>query len=132
MGLNDALFPYDYVDAMLSRGRHRRMFIVEGARDALALMQNDVPALALLGSRQWSENKKRLVTSICEERKVAPVVMLDADAADAQRRIYKDLKGEGGEQVRLDRWECKLGIKDLDPATLPAPMWRKLRKASTM
>jgi len=52
--------------------------IVEGAVDALKLMYNGIPAIAALGTNQWSDVKTRLVIS---KRPSAVICMGDGDKA---------------------------------------------------
>lgn len=58
-----ALFPYDFTRRfMLSHGNI--VALVEGPRDALNLLQGGFPALAILGSKNWSTYKAELVTAL--------------------------------------------------------------------
>ena len=64
---NEILFPYDYVVEYLKDvpPSERQVCIVEGPRDALNLIQNDVMALANLGGDTvWSEDKSELIVDL--------------------------------------------------------------------
>ena len=63
----EILFPYDYVAKKLKElpPRERKLVLVEGPRDALNLLQNDVMALANLGGETvWSEEKSELIMDL--------------------------------------------------------------------
>lgn len=82
-----ALFPYDYV-----KKRNKGIIIIsEGPRDVLNLNQYGLSALAILGTRSWSDYKKDLILSL-NPKKI--ILALDPDEAGekATRRIYRDFK----------------------------------------
>lgn len=86
------LFPYDLVDRMIRRRGLTYVVLVEGQRDALRLIKYGIPAVAILGTKNWSKQKRNLVLSLGVDK---VVVMMDADAAgiEASNVIMKDLKG---------------------------------------
>ena len=51
------LFPYDYA----TRENPRTIVLVEGPRDALSLLANGIPAIAILGTHSWSQKKNQLL-----------------------------------------------------------------------
>lgn len=55
-----SLFPYDYVKSFMKE-RNNMLALVEGPRDALNLIQGGIPALAILGSKNWSNVKKNYI-----------------------------------------------------------------------
>ena len=130
-GLGRAWFPFDYVEEMLGSGNFRKVFVVEGPRDALTLIQAGVPALALLGTQQWKESRKKSLLKMCARHGAVPVVMMDGDAAGrkAQRKITADLGGV--ETVDLTALGKRTGKQGLDPADLPRTILKTLRKLST-
>lgn len=72
------LYPYDYsVELMKSRGLSS-IVLTEGPRDALRLLHLGFPALCILGTHSWSEQKFRLLTLSGAERLIP---MFDGDAA---------------------------------------------------
>lgn len=59
--LTVGLFPYDYaVDLMVRKGLST-LVLVEGPRDVLRLLRAGIPALCILGTQSWSEEKIRLL-----------------------------------------------------------------------
>lgn len=55
-----SLFPYDYTKSIMKQAGNF-VTLVEGPRDALNLLQGGIPALAILGSQNWSKDKLNLV-----------------------------------------------------------------------
>ena len=134
-----SLFPYDYVSGMLDTGKYSRVAIVEGPRDALKLIDYDIPALAILGTNNWSDSKKSWVLGLCELNEVKPVVIMDADKVNtikvgpgqkAQMNIVNSLASKMGanqvDQVTLWTHARKLGVDNMDPASMPKSLKHKL------
>ena len=123
----------DLASDMLSKGRARNsVFLVEGARDALRLVDAGLSALALLSTSQWNSRKKTQLVSLCMEHSADPVVMMDSDAAGikAQKRMASDLQDTGLDvkEIKLAVHARKMGLRDLDPADLDDGFCDKLRK----
>lgn len=90
------LFPYDYVERMIEKKGLRYVVLVEGARDALRLIVKGVPALAILGTKNWSDAKRALVMSMDIDR---VVLMMDAD--DAGIKARKDIREHFGKKMEV-------------------------------
>lgn len=58
------LLPYDFVWEYVRRNRLRFVVIVEGPRDALRLLMLGIPAIAVLGSKNFSDDKALLLGSL--------------------------------------------------------------------
>lgn len=71
------LFPYDYVRNMIKED-NSLLALVEGPRDALNLIQYGIPALCILGSKNWSSIKSDLV-NILDPKLL--ILAFDADEA---------------------------------------------------
>jgi DNA primase len=71
------LFPFDYVKSIY-REYNSTVALVEGSRDALRLIQHGLPALAILGSQNWSEKKANLI-KMMNPKKI--VMAFDGDRA---------------------------------------------------
>ena len=120
------LFPFDSVPKMLKKTTH--LVIVEGPRDALRLIDCDIPAVAILGTNSWSATKRNLVLSLCAEYEAEPLVMLDSDepGQKAQKTLVKELKPHSNvAQVNLSL--VSNGVK-MDPANMPEKLVSKLRR----
>lgn len=79
------LFPFDYV-----RDHHLNdepIVLVEGEVDALKLLQAGIPALSILGSNNWSDQKLDLLLSLNFKR-----VYLLMDPDPAGRKAEKSIK----------------------------------------
>jgi len=54
------LFPFDYVAAL----RPKTVVLVEGQIDALVLIQFGIPALCMMGTNNWSDDKRTLLMNL--------------------------------------------------------------------
>lgn len=127
------LFPYDYVSKMIRKKELDYVVLVEGQRDALRLITLGIPAIAILGTKNWSKEKRNLVLSLPVE---SVVVMMDADEAGVacSNVVMKDLKGRTHRRliklVEIQRnLEKKKGSalgENLDPGNCPEKILRKL------
>ena len=90
-----SLFPFDYTKNLVKELNKTYskvpLFIVEGPRDALNLLQNNIPALALLGCTSWCSDLISLLY-VCNASEY--IVLMDGDLAGkgACLRIKKDLE----------------------------------------
>ena len=75
-----------------SRHKVKDLYLVEGPRDALNLIQHGLDAIALLGSQSWSEEKKQKLLRLSPYRLINA---LDPDIAGekARKKINSDLAG---------------------------------------
>lgn len=105
------LFPYDYVRGMKNS---KSLAVVEGPRDALRLIRDGFPALAVLGANNWSPIKRDLVLGLSPN----PLIMMDGDKAGrlAAQSIASSLTE--AKVVDLSSISAKLGRK-VDPANMP-------------
>lgn len=58
------LFPLNLVKDCLKKYKLKYVFLVEGPRDALALLSHGIPALAVLGAEQFSETKMIMIENL--------------------------------------------------------------------
>jgi 5S rRNA maturation endonuclease (ribonuclease M5) len=58
------LFPYAYTARLIKEKQHRFIILVEGPRDALRLLKNGLPAMAILGSNNISKTKLMFITNL--------------------------------------------------------------------
>jgi hypothetical protein len=82
------LFPFDYV---YRHFRHRAVVLVEGQVDALTLIHAGIPALAIFGTKNWSEFKRTLLISAGFRQLI---VAMDGDESgqQLQRTLVPQLK----------------------------------------
>lgn len=89
------LFPYDYTKRLIKSKNKNYVVLVEGQRDALSLLQHNIPALATLGTQNWEKNGDLYKISLLENLNIKYVfVMFDSDKAGivGAKNVYKDLK----------------------------------------
>lgn len=128
---NIGLFPYDLVHKALTKKNIQTMVLMEGPRDAMNSIQMGIPALAILGSNNWSEVKADLVTSLPINR---VITCFDPDEAGdkAKKLVYSTLKDViEVKNFDLKVWHRKLGWSDknaLDPGNMPQQVARAIRK----
>lgn len=85
------LFPYDFSINLMRESELTTLVLVEGPRDALRLLANDIPACAILGTQSWAKRKGQLI-EIAGVQKV--VTCFDGDDAgmEATDNITPKLK----------------------------------------
>lgn len=83
------LFPFDYSISILTATH--TVVLVEGQRDALRLIQNGIPAMCIMGTQNWSDEKSQLLELYGVER---AVIFMDGDEAGiaGAKKVYSSLK----------------------------------------
>lgn len=76
--LTHGLFPFDPAIKLMKSLGLKTVILVEGPRDALRLIRAGIPAMSMLGTHSWSNQKTRLLEFAGVERLV---LFLDGDAA---------------------------------------------------
>lgn len=123
-----ALFPFDYVVKKFlkkahKRGKKRVIFLVEGPRDALHLIQNGIPAFAFLGSStKWSDYVGDL---ILQQEPDLIVLAFDADApgVKALKKSFKFFQSRAKKVIRLNMDEGS------DPAQLKPKQLKRIKRS---
>lgn len=118
---NVGLFPYDYTLQMLEETGIRTLTLTEGVRDPLNSIQHGIPALAILGTHNWSDIKAELILSLPIDR---VVLAFDPDEAGdaATKLVYKTLKNE----IPVRRFDFSKYGSDIDPGAMNADIAKKL------
>jgi len=119
------LYPYDYVRDNFSNST---VVIVEGPRDALNLLQHDIPALALLGAGTWNKIKELLVLSLDPTR---VITALDPDQAGnlGTVKINKTLKDVlDVKRFKMCPEDKEAGIEKEDPGNLTLDRINQLKR----
>jgi 5S rRNA maturation endonuclease (ribonuclease M5) len=128
------LFPYDYVAKKLQElpAKDRKICAVEGPRDALNLIQNNVLALANLGGETiWNEYKSELLMDL---NLSALVIATDPD--NVGNRLANIIKRQLGEAIpKIVRFKMEIKttpsgkvISKEDPGSLTFDRIQYLRK----
>lgn len=134
--LQYGLYPFDYsIQMMQDLGLHT-MVIVEGPRDALRLIHAGIPAVSILGTNSWTVAKMRLLEFAGVERLI---LALDGDLAgrvatygtEVREGILPMAKSHFADVRNMKLWvhAKRLGVKKLDPCTLPRDLIRRLKNA---
>lgn len=113
----EGLFPFDYALKVAKRKKVKTLVIVEGPRDALRLLRYGIPAIAVLGTQNWSKEKANLLI----DTGMRIMICMDGDAAGekARKTIKKDLKKHGNYCVyNLFKLAQELGVDKLDPGEM--------------
>lgn len=116
----DVLFPFDYV--RLNYPKTDSVVLVEGEVDALKLVQAGIPALAILGTNNWSDTKKDLLHALGVSN---VFLLMDPDFAGKKATAY--LTADLQDDFQLSA----LGLSDVDqdPGSLEPEqlLWLKKR-----
>lgn len=99
------LFPFDYALKLMKRIDSQTIVLVEGQRDALRLLAMGIPAMCILGTQSWSDNKCRLLELGGVKR---VVLFMDGDCAgiEATEKIEPTLQSMFEVRV-LKLWKMK-------------------------
>lgn len=76
--MEEGLFPFDYSINLMNEIGINAIVLVEGQRDALRLIENGIPAMAVLGTNNWSHRKANLLEISGVE---TVFLMMDGDPA---------------------------------------------------
>jgi len=128
---NKGLFPYDYVDRLINKEEKDYVVLVEGARDALRLLNYGIPTLAILGTNNWSKDKIQLLTLLNIKR---VYLLMDADdpGVNARKEIKKEMEKKIETiSIKLDKIQRDIvgefDKKDAwDPGNMPKKYLKKL------
>jgi 5S rRNA maturation endonuclease (ribonuclease M5) len=85
------LLYFDYSVKLMKRQNLRSLVLCEGPRDSLRLLQAGIPAMSVLGAKNWYEGKRFQLERAKPERLI---LMMDGDKAgrEATRHILKDVR----------------------------------------
>ncbi len=86
------LFLYDQAIELMREQCHTTIVLCEGPRDAMRLMRESIPAVAILGINSWSDHKRLLLELAGVEQVISA---MDGDDAGwkADKILSKSLKG---------------------------------------
>lgn len=80
------LLGFDYAISLPAFKKYRIIFIVEGPRDAMRLLELGIPAVSIIGSKNWSKAKKELLLT-CEPDLVCSLFDNDDAGRQAGRQV---------------------------------------------
>lgn len=97
------LFPFDYAISQMSE--KKAVVLVEGQRDALRLLDQGIPAICIMGTHSWTDEKSKLLDLYGVKR---AIICLDGDDAgiSGTNLIYPSLKKfvEKTSVIKLWNW----------------------------
>lgn len=123
------LFPLKLVRSWIRKKGFRYVVLVEGPRDALALLSYGIPALAVLGSEQFGDSKRQIIEMLDLD---CVFTMVDNDkGGDLLRKNIKESFKSSGIQVMhfklpKDR-DAKGRLIKLDPDNAPKKFIREAK-----
>lgn len=100
------LFPFDYAISMMRELESKSIVLVEGQRDALRLLEMGIPAMCILGTQSWSQQKAQHLESAGVEQLI---LFMDGDCAGikATKLIRTASRGMFESIVSLALWKMK-------------------------
>lgn len=96
------MFPFDYAVKLAHKiadkyGTVPSVVAVEGQRDALRLLENKIPAVSILGTQSWTNEKAKLLNASGIER-----LILFMDGDDAGRIATENIAEQLAEQHYIE------------------------------
>lgn len=113
-----SLFPFDFTRKMMKK--KKILALVEGPRDALNMIQYGFPALAILGSKNWSSLKSNLVRILNPKK-----LILAFDNDEAGQSAFNTVSKSFSDLTNLSKIEFE---SNQDPADLTKEQIQKLYK----
>lgn len=116
------LFGYEYIKKIMRKYEYRSIVLVEGPRDFLRLVTNQIPALGILGTLNFDKKKLLYIMGMNSMLKTI-YVLSDNDSAGT--KMYKNIKQVAGDlievkRIRLPRDKDKKGrLIKMDPDSAP-------------
>jgi len=140
--LEAGLLGWENAMSLMRKLKVRTLVLVEGARDALYLQQHGIPAIAILGTQAFGEDKLELIYYYTKANKV--IFLMDGDKAGRKATyLLRDIfEGTPFDTVTIKLWRYylkegkmvkrKRGVSyskslNIDPATLPKYQINKLK-----
>jgi len=120
------LFPFDYALQLMKKKKLITLVLTEGPRDALRLLSKGIPAVAILGTNNWTDSKMHTIEVSPVKRLV---IMMDGDkpGRKATLQIWKMTRLRMKTRiVKLWRVAEKLGRK-IDPNNAPREVFENLQ-----
>lgn len=120
------LFPFSYTKRLLEVRKFNFVVLVEGPRDALRLLLNGIPALAILGSKNMSKSKAMFLESLGVDTYYA---LTDCDkGGDTMWERCKQYLKDTGKLRRMKLPEDKVNGEAMDPGNAPVSVMKRIIK----
>ncbi len=124
----EGLFPFDVAVRMMIRKGLKTLVLVEGQRDALRLLRAGIPAVAIMGTNNWTEDKMYILENADIEK---IILCMDGDkpGREATKKILPMIKKHFEvDVIRLWKLAEKMEVKKIDPYEAPVSLIRKLKE----
>ena len=125
------LLGYDYIKKIVRKYGYTSIVLVEGPRDAMRLIDNSIPALAILGIENFSQKKLLRILGISS--KIDTIYVLpDNDRAGTQ--MFKKIKEVAGDLVQVKHLKLPKDKDDegklikMDPDDAPLHIIKDVRR----
>lgn len=125
------LLGYEYVKRIVRKYQYGSVVLVEGPRDMLRLIDNKIPALAILGSENFSEKKLLRILALSSTLHTI-YVMPDNDKAGT--KMYKNVKAAAKGMVQVKRLrlpterDMEGNLIKMDPDDAPIGLIKQVKK----
>jgi len=116
------LFPFDFTKALIKKRGLKTIVPVEGPRDALRCLQMGIPAVAVLGSANWSELKAELIASLGIEQ-----ILTAFDGDKAGNKVTKDVFDSFKGEYDINRFRFDRYGEGIDPGNAKREIMMKLK-----
>lgn len=116
------LFGYEFIKPIIRKAKYRSIVITEGPRDFLRMVDNQIPALSILGSRNFDETKLMYIMSISSSLDTIYVL---PDNDKAGKEMYKLIKEVARGRIKVKHLKLpkekdkKGNVIKMDPDNAP-------------
>jgi len=124
---------FDYAIKMMKEQGHKTIVLCEGPRDAMRLLRYGIPAVCILGTQSWSDEKRLILEQSPAEN---VVIFMDGDLPNKQgvipgkvatQKIVKSLRGYMNYKY-INLWKYEKGW---DPGNCPRRFLDRVQDALT-
>jgi DNA primase len=125
------IFPFDHVKKMVKLKGFRFIILVEGPRDALRLIAEGLPAVAILGANNISKKKLNTILSIGNIQQIITMPDNDAGGTLMHKLIKSELLELGikPQRFNLTKDKDKKGeLIKMDPCSAPLSEIKRFKK----
>lgn len=122
------LFPFDPACRLMKRKKLKVLVLTEGVRDSLRLIMYGIPAMSILGTNNWTDQKGMLLAELELDM---IFICMDGDRAGLEAtalvKKYMEENSMPHRVINLARLAKKLNLKKLDPGDMPKKYVRILK-----
>lgn len=125
------LLGYELVKHVVRKHKYTAIVLVEGPRDMLRLIDNKIPALAILGSENFSEKKLLRILALST---LIDTIYVMPDNDKAGTKMYKNVKRASGDMVKVKHLklprekDMEGNLIKMDPDDAPIGLIKQVKK----